>query len=354
MGKIKVGVIGAGSISDMHFESYKNNKDVEIYAVCDINEQRAREKADKYGAEKYYKKYQDLLIDPDIDAVSICTWNNSHAEISIAALQAGKHVLVEKPLCKTVEEALEIEEAVQESDEKTLQVGFVRRFGTNTQVLKKFIDSGDLGEIYYAKASCIRALGNPGGWFADKERSGGGPLIDLGVHVLDLCWYLMGKPKVKSISGNTYNKLGNRSNVENKTFYKAADYDPDKNTVEDLANAIIRFENGASLMVDVSFTLHVKGELIAVSMFGDKGGAEIEPRLQLVTEKNNTILNITPQIDSLSFDFNKGFQNEIDHFVSCVKGEMETISPVQDGVEIMKILAGIYESSEKGMEIYFD
>lgn len=179
MGKIKVGVIGAGSISDMHFESYKNNKDVEIYAVCDINEQRAREKADKYGAEKYYKKYQDLLIDPDIDAVSICTWNNSHAEISIAALQAGKHVLVEKPLCKTVEEALEIEEAVQESDEKTLQVGFVRRFGTNTQVLKKFIDSGDLGEIYYAKASCIRALGNPGGWFADKERSGGGPLIDL-------------------------------------------------------------------------------------------------------------------------------------------------------------------------------
>ena len=351
---IKVGVIGAGSISEMHFESYKNNEEVTTYAVCDLNEERAKAKAEKYGAEKYFTNYHDLLAVPEIDAVSICTWNNTHAEIAIAALNAGKHVLVEKPLCKTVEEAHAIEKAVQESDGKTLQVGFVRRFGTNTQVLKSFIDSGDLGEIYYAKASCIRALGNPGGWFADKERSGGGPLIDLGVHVIDLCWYLMGKPKVKSVSGNTYNKLGNRSNIENKSFYKAADYDPTQNSVEDMANAIIRFENGASLMVDVSFTLHAKKESIAVNVFGDKGGAEIEPQLEIITEKNNTILNSTPQIDALSFDFNKGFQNEINHFVSCVKGETETISPVQDGVEIMKILAGVYESSEKGEEIRFD
>lgn len=354
MKKTNIGIIGAGSISEMHFESYKNNSEVEICAVCDINQQRAQEKAKKYGVGKYYKNYQDLLDSPEIDAVSICTWNDSHAEISIAALRAGKHVLVEKPLCKTVEEAKEIEKAVNESNGKTLQVGFVRRFGTNTQVLKDFIDSGDLGEIYYAKASCIRALGNPGGWFADKEKSGGGPLIDLGVHVIDLCWYLMGKPKVKSISGNTYNRLGNRSNIKNKSFYKAADYDPAENTVEDLANALICFDNGASLMVDVSFTLHAKEESINVSIFGDKGGAEIEPQLQIITEKNNTILNSTPQIDSLSFDFNKGFQNEVDHFVSCAKGEKETISPVQDGVEIMKILAGVYESSEKGMEVRFE
>lgn len=350
---VKVGVIGAGSISEMHFESYKKNDEVEIYAVCDLNEERAREKAALYGAEKYFVDYNELLADPEIEAVSICTWNNTHAEISIAALNAGKHVLVEKPLSKTVEEAQAIEKAVAESG-KTLQVGFVRRFGTNTQVLKKFIDSGDLGEIYYAKASCLRALGNPGGWFSDKERSGGGPLIDLGVHVIDLCWYLMGKPKVKSVSGNTYNKLGNRSHIENKAFYKAADYNPDKNDVEDLANAIIRFENGASLIIDVSFTLHAKKDSIAVSLYGDKGGAEIEPELALVLEKNNTILNATPQIDALSFDFVNGFQKEINHFIECVKGNSETISPVQDGLEIMKILTGIYESSEKGREIHFD
>ncbi|ASK62224.1 oxidoreductase [Virgibacillus phasianinus] len=354
MEKIKIGVIGAGSISEMHFESYKNNSDVEIYAVCDLNEQRAEEKAEKYGAEKYYTNYQDLLDNPEVDAVSICTWNNSHAEISIAALNSGKHVLVEKPLCKTVEEARNIEKAAKKNDGKVIQVGFVRRFGTNTKVLKSFIESGDLGEIYYAKASCLRVLGNPGGWFSDKERSGGGPLIDLGVHIIDLCWYLMGKPKVKSVSGNTYNKLGNRSNIQNKSFYQAADYDPEKNTVEDLANAMIRFENGASLVVDTSYALHAKEESINVNIFGDKGGAEIEPALQIFTEKNNTMLNATPQIDSLSFDFVKGFQDEINHFVSCVKGETETISPVEDGVEIMKILAGVYESSEKGAEVHFD
>src|SRR6185312_10879237 len=130
-------------------------------------------------------------------------------------------------------------------------------------------------DIYYAKGSCIRRLGNPGCWFADKERSGGGPMIDLGVHMIDICWYLMGKPKVKSVSGNVYQKLGNRSNVQNLSFYKAADYDANKNTVEDMANALVRFENGASLFVDVSFTAHAKKDEISLKLYGDKGGAEV-------------------------------------------------------------------------------
>ena len=353
MNPVKIGVIGAGSISEMHFDSYKNNSDVEIYAVCDLNINRAEEKAIKYGANKFYTDYQELLALDEIDAVSICTWNDSHAEISIAAMRAGKHVLVEKPLCKTVEEAEEMQKAVNESEGKILQVGFVRRFATNTQVLKKFIDSGDLGEIYYAKASCLRVLGNPGGWFADKERSGGGPLIDLGVHVIDLCWYLMGKPKVVSVTGNTYHKLGNRANIEHKSYYKAADYDSSKNSVEDLSNALIRFDNGASLMVDVSFTLHAQKEVMEVNLFGEKGGATIEPKLEIMTERHDTILNSTPQIDTLTFDFVKGFQNEINHFVECVQGKAKTISPVEDGVEIMKILTAIYESSETGSEVTF-
>ena len=353
MSKLKIGVIGAGSISEMHLQSYVNNQEAELFAVCDLNEQRAREKKEQYQAELIYTDYHELLANPDIDAVSICTWNNTHAEIAIAALEAGKHVLVEKPLCKTVEDALKVEEAVKKSG-KVLQVGFVRRFGTNTSVLKKFIDAGDLGELYYAKASMLRRLGNPGGWFADKERSGGGPVIDIGVHVIDLCWYLMGKPKVKSVSANTYSRLGNRSNIKNLSFYQAADYDPSINKVEDLANALIRFENGASLFVDVSYSLHLKQDEGTVKLFGEKGGAEVDPKLSIVTEKHDMIVNLEPQIDSLSFDFNQAFQNEINHFISCVNGETETICPVQDGVELMKILCGIYESSEKGTEIVFE
>jgi predicted dehydrogenase len=353
MSKMKVGVIGAGTISEVHLNAYKNNPEVELYAICDLNEDRAREKAQKHGAAKVFIDYNELLADPELQAVSVCTWNNTHAEISIAALNAGKHVLCEKPLCKTVEEANRVEQAVRQSG-KILQVGFVRRYNLNTQIVNKFIQSGELGDIYYAKASCLRRLGNPGGWFADKERSGGGPLIDLGVHVIDVCWYLMGKPKVKSVSGNTYNRLGNRSNVKNLSFYKAADYDAEKNTVEDLANAMIRFENGASLSVDVSFTLHAKKDELSVKIYGEKGGAELEPELFIVSEKHDTILNVTPEVDHRSFNFEQAFQSEIDHFTDSCLGRKETLSPVEDGVEIMKILCAIYESSEKGTEIRFD
>lgn len=352
MAPLKIGIIGTGSISDMHFKSYSNNPDVIINGVYDLVKERAEKKAKEYGAKHVFNRLEEILSSPHIDAVSICTWNNSHADISIAAINAGKHVLVEKPLSLNVEEALRVQEAVRKSN-KILQVGFVRRFATNTKVLKSFIDEGKMGTIYYAKASCLRRIGNPGGWFADKERSGGGPIIDLGVHIIDICWYLMGRPKVKSISGNTYNLLGNRGNVQNLRFYKAADYDKEKNTVEDSANALITFENGASLLVDVSYALHAKKDEIQVKLFGTRGGAELEPELVLIREENNTIVNIEPQIDHLSFDFSNAFQNEIDSFVhSCLTGT-ESISPVEDGVEIMKILTGIYEAAEKKQEVIF-
>jgi predicted dehydrogenase len=350
--EITVGVIGAGSISDLHISAYAKNPNVKLLAICDQNEVRAQEKAKQYGITNVYTDYHQLLADPEIDAVSVCTWNNTHAEISIAALRAGKHVLCEKPLCQTVEQALDVERTVKESG-KLLQVGVVRRYSTVTQTVKRMIDQGDLGEIYYAKASCLRRLGNPGGWFADKERSGGGPLIDLGVHLIDLCWYLMGRPKISSVSGNTYSKLGNRSHIRNLSFYQAADYDADRNDVEDLANALIRFENGASLMVDVSFTLHAKKDEMTVKLYGDQGGVEVEPELVVVTEMGDTIVNIHPQMDHASFDFKQAFQEEIDHFIESCAGRRETLSPVGDGVELMKMLCAIYESSEKKTEIRF-
>lgn len=350
MKKLNIGLIGAGSISKLHLDAYQKNEHATIYAICDRNEDRARRKAELYGAIKIYSSYEELLADPHIDTVDICTWNNSHAEISIAALKAGKHVHVEKPLCKTVEEALAIEEAVKVSG-KVLQVGFVRRHSSNVALLKGFIDEGELGEIYYAKASILRRLGNPGGWFSDKERSGGGPLIDLGVHVIDLCWYLMGRPKVVSVSGNTYRKLGNRSNVEHLSFYKAEDFNAEHNDVEDLANALIRFENGASLFIDVSFTLHAKEDKSSVIIYGDKGGAEIEPDLTIVAEKNNVIFNLVPQVNHRGLDIEAAFQQEMNSFIGCCLNQETTISPVEDGVEIMKILCAIYESAQKGTEV---
>lgn len=353
MSKLKVGVIGVGGISDSHLQSYRNNPDVELVAVCDLSEERADRQAVKFGVPHRYTDYRKLLARQDLDAVSICTWNAVHAEISIAALEAGKHVLVEKPLCTTVEEALRIERAVRTSG-KVLQVGFVRRYANNTRILKKFIDEGELGDIYYAKASCLRRIGNPGGWFSDKKRSGGGPLIDLGVHVIDLCWYLMGKPEVESVSGSVSYKLGSRTNVQHLSYYRAADADAQLDDVEDLASAIIKFRNGASLMVDVSFALHAAQDEMGVKLYGTKGGAQVEPELMLVSEKLNTILNVHPQVDSVKLNVGSAFQNEINHFVAVCLGQADPVSPVEDGIALMKMLCAIYESAETRREIRFD
>jgi len=341
---MNVVVIGLGSISEMHIKSYQKNPSVSLVGLCDKNQARAQEKAAHYDVKHVFTDPEEVFQNPEVDAVSICTWNQTHADLAIRALRAGKHVLVEKPISMTVAEAEKVQTAVKETG-KLLQVGFVRRFGTNAQVLKSFIDQGKLGDIYYAKASLLRRLGNPGGWFADKDRSGGGPLIDLGVHIIDSCWYLMGRPKVKSITGHVYDQLGNRSNVQNLSFYKTADYDASSNTVEDLANAVITFENGSSLMVDVSYSLHTKKDQLAMQVFGTKGGAELEPELMLVMEENNTILNVEPQIDHRTFDFDNAFQKQIDAFVdACITGG-PSLAPVEDGLEIMRILEGIYQAS---------
>jgi predicted dehydrogenase len=353
MDKVKIGIVGVGTISELHLNAYRNNKQVQIYAICDLNEERAMKTADHYGAVKTYTDYHKMFAEGEIDAVSICTWNNTHEPIAVAALQAGLDVLLEKPLSTTVEAALRIEEAVRSSG-RMLQVGYVRRYDNNARLVKEFVEQGEFGELYYARASSIRRIGNPGGWFADAERSGGGPVIDIGVHVIDLCWYLMGRPKVKSISANTYSKLGNRANVKHLTSYRAADYDASRNTVEDMANAIIRFDNGASLLLEASFTLHAKENKTTINLFGDRGGVEIDPALSFVTEKNNTILNITPQTDHPGFHLDSAFQNEIDHFIDCILTGEQPISPVADGVEVMKMLCGIYESAAKGEEVRFE
>ncbi|MFE0591910.1 Gfo/Idh/MocA family protein [Micromonospora echinospora] len=346
-------MIGVGSIADMHLGAYAANPRVRLVGVYDLNAERGAQKAATFGASRVHPTLDSLLADPEIDAVSICTWNDSHAEIATAALDAGKHVLVEKPLSRTVAEAEALVAAVERND-RHLEVGFVRRFGANARVLKSFVDDGMLGHVYHARATNIRRLGNPGGWFADSERSGGGPLIDIGVHVLDLCWYFMGTPKAVTVSAVTHSPLGNRANVTSLSRYKVADYDPSRSDVEDFAAALVRFDNGASLTLETSYSLHALEDRLEVAVFGDRGGAELEPKLRIATERADTVLNVDPQIDHLSFDFAEGFATEIAHFVALCLGEAEEVAPVWHGAEVMRMLAGVYESARTGREIRLD
>lgn len=349
MSKIKVGIIGAGSISNFHVMGYKELENVEVYAACDLNEERVKAFAEKYGIKHTFTDFNEMLKLNELDAVSVCTWNNSHAPASIAALKAGKHVLCEKPLSMNTPEAKEIERAAKESG-KLLMVGFVRRFGKNTKILKDFIDKGYLGDIYYAKTSCIRRCGNPCGWFSDKKRSGGGPLIDLGVHMIDLVRFLMGKPKAISVSGAAFNNIGPRNNIKAFSRYNPVDVD-DYCDVEDLAVAMIRFDNGAVLSVETSFSQNIKEDVLSLELFGTKSGAMMEPKLELYSELEDYLVDITPRYTEDANTFIANFKNETAHFIDCITNGTKCLNPVEDGVEMMKILDAIYESAAAKREI---
>ncbi|MBQ9358129.1 MAG: Gfo/Idh/MocA family oxidoreductase, partial [Abditibacteriota bacterium] len=256
--KLKVAIVGAGGISEVHIAGYKALDNVELYALCDINEERLREKGARHGVSRLYTDEAEMLKAlPEIDAVSVTTWNSQHAPCTIMALEAGKHVICEKPMAMNATEAAAMEAAAKKAG-KLLMIGFVRRFGNDCEVLKNFIDAGDFGEIYYCKANYTRRNGCPGGWFGDKSRSGGGPLIDLGVHVIDLVRYLLGNPQPVSVYGATFDKPKDRPGIKSLAAgYTAADAGREKPKfdVEDLATALIRFDNGAVLHVEAAFSM---------------------------------------------------------------------------------------------------
>lgn len=350
MNKVRIGIVGAGGIAPAHIEAFNNNPYAEVVAICNRNEERARLRAQQYGIPLVYSDYHKLLANSDIDAVSVTTPNSTHAPITIDALNAGKHVLCEKPPAMNAGEAMNMKQAADKNG-KLLMYAFVRRFGQNAGVLKEMIDNGDLGTIYYAKTGWLRRCGNPGGWFSNKELAGGGPLIDVGVHILDLAMYLMGKPKPVSVFGTTNNALGNRSNIKGFSWYKAVDFSADKNDVEDFANGLIRFENGASLFIETSWTMHVKEQMVYMDFFGDRGGAKLEPELEIYGEKNNYMVNIRPVLDNYAFNGRQAFAAQINHFIDCIVSKTPCLCPAEDGVTIMKILDAIYESARTGQLI---
>ena len=351
MAKIKLAIIGVGSISMTHLEAYSKIDDVEVYAFCDINPERLEFMGKKYGVSRLYTDEAEMLAAlPEIDAVDVCTWNAAHAPCSIMALEAGKHVFCEKPMATTAEAAMAMKAAADKAG-KLLMIGFVRRFGTDCNLVKDFVESDRLGEIYYAKASYLRRNGNPGGWFGNKALSGGGPLIDLGVHVIDLARYLMGKPKAVSAYGATYRKLGNRSNIKTQKGYLSAGVS--KNDIcdcEDLATAIIRFESGATLFIDASFSLNIGKPDNNVQLFGSKGGVKISDKVELYSEMDGYLSDVTFQ-GNTGIEIGPAFHAELQHYADAINGKVECRNTAEDGVEIMKILDAIYKSAECGHEV---
>ncbi len=329
---IRVGIVGTG-IGRAHANGYKKLKDVEIRAICDIDEVRAKKCADDYGIRDVYTDYNEMLKDKEIDAVSVCTPNALHAPVTIASFEAGKHVICEKPIGTNAAEGKAMVEAGKKSG-KIFMMAFNNRFRGDTQLLKKCIEKGDLGEIYYAKTGWLRRKGIPGmgGWFTTKAMSGGGPLIDLGVHVLDLTLWLMGNPKPVYVFGSSYAKFG-----PDMAKQCGGTYD-----VEDLATGMVRLENGATIFVEASWHSHVEREVIYTQLIGTKGGAEFNP-LRIYTDINGNNADLMIQHPNVS-----GHEMEIAHFIECIKENKTPIAIGQHGLHIQQILDAIYESTVTG------
>lgn len=349
MKKLRIGMIGAGNIANMHIDSYKNVPNAEVVALCDIDEARLKKTAQKYGITKTYTSVTEMLNNEQLDAADVCVWNCNHAKCAIEALNAGLHVLCEKPMAYSAEEAEQMLEAAEKNN-KLLMIGFVMRFANEALVSKEFISKDYLGDIYHSKATYLRRHGAPGGWFSNKALSGGGPVIDLGVHVIDITRYLMGNPEPVSVYAVTHDKLKNRPSLKNDVGWKPdGASDDDIYDVEDFATAIIRYKNGSTTLLETSYSLN--GEPCTKrELFGTKGGIKIEKDFKIYTELEGYLSDITPDMSLIKGNSDM-FTNEMAHFVDCCLNGTECIAPAKDGVTIMKILDAIYESAKTGHEV---
>lgn len=347
---IRIGIIGCGGIGTVHCDSLKKLGDrVEFVACCDINEDRAKNYVSRFGFKKYYLDHKVMLANEQLDAVYVTTWNAAHAVCTIDALNAGCNVLCEKPMAMNTCEALAMK-AAAEKNNKLLMIGFVRRHGNDASAAIDFVNKGYLGDIYFVKASYLRRAGYPGGWFGNKELSGGGPLIDLGVHVIDLSRYIIGKPKATTVFGATFDKIGARSNLrpggESAWTSMTTDVKP-VFTVEDLCTAMIRFDNGTVLYVEASFNLNIKNGSGNLEFFGSKAGLSLEP-FELHTEVNDMLADVQIHGSTSCGDF---FYREDLNFIDSIEGKAECLATAEDGVELMRILDAIYESAATGKSV---
>ena len=349
MSKLRVGIIGTGGISNHHMRGYKAlPDDVEVVAVCDIDEPKVKAYAEKYGVPAWYTDYNEMLAKENLDCVSVTTWNSVHMPATVASLNAGVNVICEKPMAMNAKEAEMMLDAAKKNG-KILQIGFVRRFGDDARAAKKYIDAGAIGDIYYGKAQYLRRRGCPGGWFGDKAYSGGGPLIDLGVHVMDLVRYLGGAPKPVAAFGATFDNLtATRDEKGSSDWETTTDAKGFKFNVEDFTSAMVRFDNGLVMTVEASFNLNIKNNYGAVELFGTKSAVHIDP-FEIYSDVDAEYPELKSD-DPTNFDFNKGFRDEIAAFIDCVKNGTPCKAPAEDGVALMKMIDAIYESAETGHE----
>ena len=360
--KLKVGVIGTGMIAVAgHIPAWQNlEDDVEIVAVADILEDRAKLVAKSEGIPHAYGDWVAMLEELDLDIVSVCTPNTYHKEQTIAALQAGAHVLCEKPVATCRADAVEMFDEA-EAQGRHLMVGQTARFSERSKAAKEICDGGRLGEIYYAETFFLRRRGIPTwGQFHMKEHSGGGPVYDLGVHAIDLLFWLMGTPAVVAVSGVAYTKLGNRDEGLATSLAESGaplgvltprPYDYKDFDVEDMAAGFIRLAGGGAVAFKTSWAANVPENAGSTMILGTDGGLVLDP-LTLVTNMGSYQVNVQPRVPADRKVAFSGHWGETAHFVEVVRGQAELLVTREQVLNVIGTLDALYQSAASGKEVW--
>lgn len=331
MDKVKVGVIGLGSVAQVvHLPNLSKINDVEICAVSEVKKSRLNSIADKFNVPDRFTSYEELLEKSECDAVIVSTPTSTHKDIAIDCFKAGKDVLVEKPLARTYNEAKQIVDAAKKAKRK-LMVGMNLRFRPDTMLLRSIISSGEIGEPYYVKCSWVRRQSSSEKWFTKREEAGGGVILDLGIHLLDLALWLMDYPEIYSVSSQNF--FHNTKNVE------------------DTSISFIKCKSGAIINLEASWSLLTEKDNFFLSVYGTKGSFSIDP-LKLYKKIEDQFIDLSPsRIDSPLTLFKKSYQNELKSFVGAVKGLNPILSSGEEALLRMEVIESIYQSASKNQEI---
>jgi predicted dehydrogenase len=358
MAKIKVAVVGAG-IGKVHLQGYQAHPQAEVVALCDLNQGLARQVATEFNVPQVFDDLTQMLRAVPLDAISVCVPNKFHLPVVVECLQAGVNVLCEKPLARTAAEGKKMV-AAAEAAGKLLMVQFNNRYRPESALLKQYADSGELGEVYFARAGWIRRNGIPGwgSWFTQREMAGGGPLIDLAVHMLDLTMWLMSNPEPEVVLASTYSAFGPQMEALGPwgTPNKKGLFD-----VEDMACAMIKFAGGKTIMLEASWAQRIKREFVYSTLCGTQAGASLErvfdvdgaddssrDTLQLYTQEHGIPVNRDLIVEP---DPAMGRLKAVSHFVDCLISGAQCCSPGTDGLRIMKILDAAYKSADTGKAV---
>lgn len=344
MEKIRIAIVGTGSIAQScHLPVYVKRDDVELVACADIDFEKAKKAAEKFGIKKAYSNIDEMLANETIDIVDVCTWTAAHAECVIAAANAGCNVMCEKPTSDTLENAARMREAVKKNG-VNFMLAVPLRYDEKAMHIRKLVDEGEFGDVFYGKTAYVRSRGIPGGWFSCTKYAGGGPVLDIGVHRIDLAWFLMGNPKPYSITATTSYRIGDYRDEKSQGWAGSlvADY---KFDTEDSTQGFIRFENGASLYFEASWTFNGPDDG-STQIAGSKAGCTLD-NFKVYRSEGSELVTETPE-GEFSGDI---FGNEIAHFIDCVRNNKTPCSDIEQAYQLEAMLMGIYESAKTGHEV---